>query len=77
MHWNCSKVTLQRKTIIYFGLIVFLFESLQQQQKTWEQITPCSLNQHVFEDQWQFFDFDKDDFYFIRQILVFCKPFLL
>ena len=39
---------MQRKTIIRFGLNVLLFESFQQQHKTWKQITPTSINQHVF-----------------------------
>ena len=39
---------MQSKTIIRFGLNVLLFESFQQQQKTWKQITPTSINQHVF-----------------------------
>ena len=54
--YQCAKIaqSLQQKAIIRFGLIAFLFKSLmyltcQQQQKTWEQITPSLLNQHVFK----------------------------
>ena len=45
----------------------------QQQQKTWKQITPSSISQHVFcwfkkqgeQRQWQIFDFEKVDFDYI------------
>ena len=33
-------------TIIRFGGIMFLLESLQEKQKTWKQITTSWLNQH-------------------------------
>ena len=40
------------KTIIRFGLSVYIqvwmYLTCQQQQKTWEQITPSLLNQNVF-----------------------------
>ena len=39
MRENFSKLTLQHKTIICFGIIIFLFQSLQQQQKTWKRDT--------------------------------------
>ena len=69
----------------YSGLFDFFFflffKSWLQQQKSWKQITPSSLNQHLYynfknqEDQWLIFDLDKVDFDDVREILTFFKPF--
>ena len=43
---------IRHKTIIRFGLSVYIqvwmYLTCQQQQKTWEQITPSLLNQNAF-----------------------------
>ena len=55
--YKCTKIaqSLQHKTTIWFGVIVFLFKSLnvlylsfQHQHKYGEKITLSLLNQHVF-----------------------------
>ena len=51
--YQCAKITqsLQRniRPLIALGLLYFYLSlTCQQQQKTWEQITPSSLNQNMF-----------------------------
>ena len=48
MHQNFSRFIIQHKTVVRFGLIAFLFQSLQQQQQTRKQVILSSLNQHEF-----------------------------